>query len=356
MANQNVTQLVQQTGSAAATSLFYAVTTGSQDTGLPLSVLVNNLGLTGIPTAPTASGGTNTTQIASTAFVQTTAGAYAPLAGATFTGTVTVSYVNANLSINDSTAANEAQVSLQSSGVTRWELANLSSSSNAFSLGRYVAGTFTDSPITISNSTGAVTMVDGIVGSPIGASSPSTGAFTTLTASSGMNNTAVGATAPSTGAFTTLSSTGNFTPSQTNGIVGTNTNNNANAGSVGEFVTASATAVSMTSGTPANVTSISLTAGDWDVVGNMFFLPAATTVIGLVIGCINTTTGTIQAGSTGFTSQFSTAGAANVAASCPAPKQRISLSATTTVFLVGQVNFTISTCTASGNIQARRVR
>lgn len=68
-ANQNVTQLTQQTISAAASSLFYAVTGGSNDTGLPLSVLVNNLGLTGVPTAPTAAFGTATTQIASTAFV-----------------------------------------------------------------------------------------------------------------------------------------------------------------------------------------------------------------------------------------------------------------------------------------------
>lgn len=38
--------------------------------------------------------------------------------------------------------------------------------------------------------------------SPVGATTPSTGAFTTLSASSGVNSTAVGNTTPSTGAFT----------------------------------------------------------------------------------------------------------------------------------------------------------
>jgi hypothetical protein len=58
----------------------------------------------------------------------------------------------------------------------------------------------------------------------------------------------IGNTTPGTGAFTTLSSTGTFTPSQTNGIVGTTTNNNANAGAVGEFVSQNA------SGSPSTVT------------------------------------------------------------------------------------------------------
>lgn len=44
--------------------------------------------LTGTPTAPTAASATNTTQVATTAFVQTELGDYAPLAGATFTGDV----------------------------------------------------------------------------------------------------------------------------------------------------------------------------------------------------------------------------------------------------------------------------
>lgn len=44
---------------------------------------------TGVPTTPTASPGTNTTQIASTAFVQAAVTPLAPIASPTFTGTVT---------------------------------------------------------------------------------------------------------------------------------------------------------------------------------------------------------------------------------------------------------------------------
>src|ERR1700758_1435765 len=83
-ANQNVTQLTQQSGTANTTSLFYAVTGGTTDTGLPLSVLVNSLGLTGTPTAPTPGSIVNTTQIVTGAYVNTY---YAPLASPTFTGT-----------------------------------------------------------------------------------------------------------------------------------------------------------------------------------------------------------------------------------------------------------------------------
>ena len=44
---------------------------------------------TGTPAAPTAAADTNTTQIATTAYVQTELGDYAPLAGASFSGVVT---------------------------------------------------------------------------------------------------------------------------------------------------------------------------------------------------------------------------------------------------------------------------
>jgi len=65
--------------------------------------------LTGTPTAPTATGGTNTTQIATTAFVQTAITAlssvYAAVAGATFTGTVTLSSTAPTFILYESDAA-----------------------------------------------------------------------------------------------------------------------------------------------------------------------------------------------------------------------------------------------------------
>lgn len=165
-ANQNVTQLTQQVGTAAPTSLFYAVTNGTTDTGLPLSVFVNSLGLTGTPTTPTATTGTNTTQIASTAFVQaqltSTLAAYAPLASPTFTGTVTIPTVTI------------------SAGTI-----------NGVTIGGSVAGAGTFTTLT---TTGLATL------SSISTSSASINGGS-------VNSTSVGATTPSTGSFTSLKST-----------------------------------------------------------------------------------------------------------------------------------------------------
>ena len=174
-----------------------------------------------------------------------------------------------------------------------------------------------------------------------------------------INNTPIGPTTPSTGAFTTLSATGNFTPSQTNGIVGTTTNNNANAGSVGEILTASTSTTATSSGVPMNATSVSLTAGDWDVTGIAQFNPAGTTVTTSALAGINTvsaTFGTVAAGINNFTLVAGLSGNAGVANNVVAPVTRISIASTTTVFLVAQVGFTTSTMTTSGFIRARRVR
>ena len=212
--------------------------------------------------------------------------------------------------------------------------------------------------------TGGFSATGGINSTAVGATTPGTGSFTTLAASgavSGAGFTArfaspgpIGNTAASTGAFTTLSSTGTFTPSSTNGIVGTTTNDNANAGSVGEFVTATATAVSASSGAAFNVTSISLTAGDWDVTGIVRSNPAGTTVIQQQLEGISTTSATVGAFGT-FSNLTITFAAGNGAAN-PTPAVRLSLASTTTVFLVSIMVFTTSTLTVDGLIRARRVR
>lgn len=170
-----------------------------------------------------------------------------------------------------------------------------------------------------------------------------------------INATSVGATTPSSGAFTTLSSTGAFTPSQTAGIVGTTTNNNANAGSVGEYVTATGTGVSLTSSTPANITSISLTAGDWDVSGFVVHLAAASTIINGAFTGISTTSATLPS-QPNYGGMNGLSLTANSQMAVNAPVQRLSLSATTTVYLVSNAQFTTSTLTATGTIRARRVR
>ena len=152
--------------------------------------------------------------------------------------------------------------------------------------------------------------------------------------------------------------TGALTPSQTAGIVGTTTNNNAAAGSVGEVISANiTTGVPLTTGVAINVTSISLTAGDWDVSGEVW-LAAGTGGATAALAAINTVSATLPT-----TSSLATAmagGLFTVGASypfvLPLRSCRVSLNATTTYYLIGQLNFTTGACTATGNIIARRVR
>jgi len=159
-----------------------------------------------------------------------------------------------------------------------------------------------------------------------------------------------------------LAVTGAITPSQTSGIVGTTTNNNANAGSVGEFVEsviASASKVSLTTSIQANVTSISLTAGDWDLSGIIYFDPAASTVYSIVLGGVSTTSATLPSRDTGNQAVLkSSVGGFETGApiSLVLPSSRLSLASTTTVYLVASQVFTVSTLHAFGAIRARRVR
>ena len=169
-----------------------------------------------------------------------------------------------------------------------------------------------------------------------------------------------GATTPSTVAATTITASSTITPSQTSGIVGTTTNNNANAGSVGEYVestVASASKIALTNITGANVTSISLTAGDWDVWGNAYFDPAATTTFDLIIASISTVSATSPSRDTGNQAVLKVLdfGTGIPSALQPVP-QRLSLSATTTVYLVVVCSFAVSTMHSFGTLRARRVR
>lgn len=145
-------------------------------------------------------------------------------------------------------------------------------------------------------------------------------------------------------------------------IVGTTAVGNAAAGSVGEYVSsiiASGSAVSLTTATNANVTSISLTAGDWDIWGVVFFTPGATTNITNLLGGWNTASATLllvpdKSNIIAFQSTGIVPGA--VTSSSGAFQGRLNVSSTTTVFLIAQASFTVSTLSAFGGIQARRVR
>lgn len=146
-----------------------------------------------------------------------------------------------------------------------------------------------------------------------------------------------------------------LTPSTTVGIKGTTLADNAQAGSIGEYMTATGTAVPVTTSTAANITSITLTAGDWDVWGNIEFIGNTGTLITGIVGSVSLTSATttpppffsalngVPFNSAAIVTQF-------------APIQRINVSTNTVVFLVGQATFTVSTVSVNGYIAARRRR
>lgn len=143
-------------------------------------------------------------------------------------------------------------------------------------------------------------------------------------------------------------------------LPGETTTGSASAGNVGEYIESvipSGSAVAITSATSKTITSIPLTAGDWDVAANVTVLPAATTSTTTAFGGVSTTTNTLDS-SNGR--EVSWLGPATVAAgnfwALAIQPVRFSVSGPTTIFLVANSTFTVSTSAAFGIIRARRVR
>lgn len=147
-------------------------------------------------------------------------------------------------------------------------------------------------------------------------------------------------------------------------VQGTNTNDSASAGNIGEYiesVIASGSAVSLTTGTPANITSISLTAGDWDVDLVAQFTGGGSTTVVYLIASISSTSATLD-NTNGrrcgiqYNGEVAFNNIANVILSVPVPPLRFSLASTTTIYAVAQAAFGVSTCSVFGILRARRVR
>ena len=187
---------------------------------------------------------------------------------------------------------------------------------------------------------------------------PASGVVTNLTGTASINiNGTVGATTPSTVAATTISASGAITPSQTAGIVGTTTNNSVSAGGVGEYTTVDVgpATVNLTTGTTTNATSISLTAGDWDVTGIVYYRTGGATVSTEVIIGLATTSATLGV-SNSYLQESANFFQNGRDTQKIAPTVRFSLSGTTTIYLLTNVSFTVSTLQCGGFIRARRVR
>ncbi len=137
-------------------------------------------------------------------------------------------------------------------------------------------------------------------------------------------------------------------------VSGTATNDNAAAGQVGEIVSVIvSTGVAAPTGTAITVGSIALTAGDWDVMGEVWFAPG-TGVMSTIEGGINTVAATIPlAPALGTSTLFaSSAGGFEIRPVCPC---RASLAAPATYYLTAQQGGGTGV-TVTGKLWARRAR
>lgn len=143
------------------------------------------------------------------------------------------------------------------------------------------------------------------------------------------------------------------TTSQTGGLLfGRKDGTAPNAGIIGERISNSATAVSMSNTTPTNITSINLTAGVWDISG-LAYCNQTGTGSAFLLG-ISATSATIT-GTLGDQSLQQTYALSAFDSNLSIPAFRVTLSTTTTYYLVGESNFSSGSSTANGRISATRV-
>lgn len=148
-------------------------------------------------------------------------------------------------------------------------------------------------------------------------------------------------------------------------LPGTATNDDANAGNVGEYMEnnlATGSAISLTTGTVANIVTITLTPGDWQVGANLYCNGASTTGVGRCEGSVSATSAT-QDTTNGRVTQFPFGAAANTLtpfANAPIAVNvgpaRFSVSSNTQIWGNVVAAFNTSTANAYGKIWARRVR
>ena len=132
--------------------------------------------------------------------------------------------------------------------------------------------------------------------------------------------------------------------------------NGSYIGQLVESTVLEGSAVALTNGTDANVTTVSLPPGDWNVWATVGTSPGAGTTTSLYIGWISTTSATLPTFPNGGAyAQSAAAMSASQRVVFPVGERRISVSATTTVYLSTRCNFATSTLGAFGYLGARRV-
>jgi len=317
-------------------------------------------------TAPVVSSGGTTPAISMAAATASVNGYLTSTDWNTFnnkgSGSVTsVSFTGGIVTVATPTTTPALTVAGTSGGIPYFSSASAWASSAALAAGALVLGGGAGAtPATTATGTGVVTAL-GVNTGTAGAfvvnggalGTPSSGTVTNLTGTASINiNGTVGATTAADGKFTTLSSSSAYTPNQTAGIVGTTTNNSAQAGSFGEYVDSSVTTATVAT-SRTNVTTISLTAGDWDVSA---VVETTNGGVNAYIACSISQTSATFGPTEGKDFVW---GGLNVSAGIGSsfiPRLRVSLSATTTIYLVSQVPTADITGGVAGYISARRMR
>jgi hypothetical protein len=141
-------------------------------------------------------------------------------------------------------------------------------------------------------------------------------------------------------------------------ITGSNTNDSAAAGQVGEVISANVTpgsAVALGNGLNGHIAQISLTAGDWDVWGNVVFAFSGTSGSSAICWISSVFASSPSDANGGALTGITTSSAIINTLYQPAGMRQISLSSTTTIYLAVTATFS-GTATAYGFIGARRMR
>lgn len=143
-------------------------------------------------------------------------------------------------------------------------------------------------------------------------------------------------------------------------VQGTNTNDSASSGFVGEFLSSSrpvGSATSLTTDTSITIISLPLTAGDWSINGFVTYIQGGTTVVNTLLTSISETDNVRDSANETVTSFGGTGitGGSNPTAPTPGTVRKL-LASSTTIYLIGRASFTTSTCSAWGTVTARRMR
>lgn len=107
-------------------------------------------------------------------------------------------------------------------------------------------------------------------------------------------------------------------------------------------------------GSSVDVAALSLAAGDWDIYGNVSFIPASGTVQTDLALWSNTASATLPPA--GQYNLFQATFTTSAGQTFNIPFRRVSVATTTTVYLTGNAAYSVSNELAIGGIQARRVR